>query len=136
VRGFNGFAGAAISMAVSKTLSPDVAKGYLKPYDSWYNRIAILRFVQDIPLTPKDASWETLLEVEQGLGQFQNTPMLILWGGKDFCFNRFYFDEWRQRFPDAASHFFPAAGHYVLEDALDEISPLLTTFFQEHLLKE
>ncbi len=133
VRGFNGFAGPAVSMAVSKPLSKDVAKGYLKPYDSWANRIAVLRFVQDIPLSSKDVSWETLLEVEKGLSRFQNTPMLILWGGRDFCFNRHYFDEWTKRFPDAQSHFFPNAGHYVLEDALDEIAPLIATFFQENL---
>jgi haloalkane dehalogenase len=136
VRGFNGFAVPAINMAVNKPLPKDVVKGYLQPYNSWANRIAILRFVQDIPLSPSDVAWETLLEVEQGLSQFQNTPMLILWGGKDFCFNRFYFDEWQQRFPNAESHFFTDAGHYVLEDGLDEISPLLTIFFQEHLLKQ
>jgi haloalkane dehalogenase len=136
VRGFNGFAGAAISMAVTNPLPLEVIDGFLKPYDSWANRIAVLRFVQDIPLSPKDDSWETLLEVEQGLAQFKNTPMLILWGGRDFCFNRHYFDEWRQRFPKAQSHFFPNAGHYVLEDALEEISPLLTNFFQEHLPKQ
>jgi haloalkane dehalogenase len=135
VRGFNGFARAAISMAVTNSLSPEVVRGYLEPYDSWAHRIAILRFVQDIPLSPKDGSWETLLDVEQGLSQFQKTPMLILWGGKDFCFNRFYFDEWQHRFPGAASHFFPDAGHYILEDALHEVSPLLTNFFKEYLPK-
>ena len=136
VRGFNGFAGGAISMAVTNPLPLEVIDGLLKPYDSWANRIAILRFVQDIPLSPRDTSWKTLIEVENGLVQFQNTPMLILWGGRDFCFNRHYFDEWRQRFPNAQSHFFPNAGHYVLEDALEEISPLLTNFFQEHLPKQ
>jgi len=136
VRGLNGFAGAAISMAVTRPLPLDVIKCYLQPYDSWANRIALLRFVQDIPLSPKDASWGTLLEVEKGLNLFRQTPMLILWGGKDFCFTRYYFDEWVQRFPNAVKHFFPDAGHYVLEDALEEISPLLTTFFQEHLPKQ
>ena len=136
VRGFNGFAGGAISMAVANPLPLEVIDGLLKPYDSWANRIAVLRFVQDIPLSPRDTSWKTLIEVENGLVQFQNTPMLILWGGRDFCFNRHYFDEWRQRFPNAQSHFFPNAGHYVLEDALEEISPLLTNFFQEHLPKQ
>ena len=123
-------------MAVANPLPLEVIDGLLKPYDSWANRIAVLRFVQDIPLSPRDTSWKTLIEVENGLVQFQNTPMLILWGGRDFCFNRHYFDEWRQRFPNAQSHFFPNAGHYVLEDALEEISPLLTNFFQEHLPKQ
>ena len=135
VRGLNGFAGAAIGMAVSKPLPRDVIEGLLQPYDSWANRIAILRFVQDIPLSPKDASWETLLEVEKGLALFQDTPMLILWGGRDFCFTRYYFDEWVKRFPKAANHFLPDAGHYVLEDGYEEISPIVKKFFHDNLLK-
>lgn len=131
VRGFNGFARPALSMAVAHKMAPAVARGYLEPYDSWAHRIAILRFVQDIPLSPKDASWQTLAEIEKGLVLFDKTPMLIIWGGKDFCFNRHYFDEWLQRFPDAESHFLPEAGHYVLEDAFDTIAPLVTTFFQK-----
>jgi haloalkane dehalogenase len=131
VRGFNGFARAALTMAVAHKMSPAVAQGYLEPYDSWAHRIALLRFVQDIPLKPKDGSWQTLVEIEKGLAQFQNTPVLILWGGKDFCFNRHFYDEWLQRFPTAESHFLPEAGHYVLEDAFDTIAPMISTFFAE-----
>jgi pimeloyl-ACP methyl ester carboxylesterase len=132
VRGFNGFAKGAVRMAVSKTMKPEVAQGYLEPYNSWANRIALLRFVQDIPLSPKDKSWSTLVAIDKSLAQLKNTPMLILWGGKDFCFTRHFYDEWLQRFPDAKSHFFPEAGHYVLEDAFDSLAPLITTFFQNH----
>ena len=132
VRGFNGFARGAVTMAVTYKMKPTVARAYLKPYDSWANRVALLRFVQDIPLTPKDGSWQNLVEIENGLVQFQNTPMLILWGGNDFCFTRHFYEEWLQRFPGAASHFFPDAGHYVLEDALERIAPLVTAFFRKH----
>ena len=132
VRGFNGFAKGAITMAVTKKMDPEIAQGYILPYDSWTNRIALLRFVQDIPLSPKDSSWDTLVEIEKSLAGFKNTPMLILWGGRDFCFTRHFYEEWLQRFPDAKSHFFPEAGHYVLEDAFDSMAPLITTFFQKH----
>jgi haloalkane dehalogenase len=133
VRGLNGFAGAAISMAAANKMKPEIVRGYLAPYDSWANRIAVLRFVQDIPLSSKDSSWGTLKEIEDGLIRFQNTPMLILWGGRDFCFTHHFYKEWQNRFPQAESHLFANAGHYVLEDAFNEISPLVTTFFQEHL---
>ena len=132
VRGCNGFARAAISMAVAGRLPGEVAAGYLAPYDSWRNRIATLRFVQDIPLSPKDASWETLLEIEHRLPTFRHTPMLLLWGGRDFCFTREFFEEWRRRFPDAEHHFFPEAGHYLLEDAGQEIGPLVARFLAEN----
>ena len=132
VRGFNGFAKGAVTMAVTKKMNPEIAREYISPYNSWKNRIALLRFVQDIPLSRKDKSWDTLVAIEKSLIQFQNTPILVLWGGKDFCFTRHFYDEWLQRFPDAKGYFFPEAGHYVLEDAFDSLAPLITTFFQKH----
>jgi len=133
VRGFNGFARGALTMAVVNKMAPTVARGYLEPYDSWAHRIALLRFVQDIPLTPKDASWKSLTEIDQGLKLLQDIPMLILWGGRDFCFTRHFYNAWLQRFPGAESHFFPDAGHYVLEDAFNTMAPRLTTFFQKNI---
>lgn len=132
VRALNTFAKGALTMAVSKKMKPEIARGYIAPYDSWKNRIALLRFVQDIPLSPNDRSWETLATIENSLKQFKNTPMLVLWGGKDFCFTRHFYDEWMLRFPDAEGHFFTDAGHYVLEDAFDRLAPLITTFMQKH----
>jgi haloalkane dehalogenase len=112
-------------------MKPEIAQGYIAPYDSWANRIAVHRFVQDIPLTNKDKSWDTLIEIENSLIQFQNTPMIILWGGKDFCFTRHFYDEWLRRFPNAIGYFLPEAGHYVLEDAFENMAPLISNFFQK-----
>ncbi len=128
IRGFNAFAAAAIHMAVTKKMSADVAQGFLFPYDSWRTRIATLRFVQDIPLTPREQSWGTLVKIEKGLSFFTETPMLICWGGRDFCFNEHFFKEWQSRFPRAECHYFKNAGHYLLEDAFDQIAPLVEEF--------
>ncbi|PID72545.1 MAG: alpha/beta hydrolase [Desulfobulbus propionicus] len=131
VRGLNGFAGAAIFMAVTQKMRDSVAQGFLAPYDSWKNRIAILRFVQDIPLDQNHPSWNTLVQVEQGLEQLQNHPMLICWGGKDFCFNEHFYAEWQQRFPHAEANYFEHGNHYVLEDELPAIVPLLKRFLKK-----
>ena len=117
VRGLNGFAGAATWMAVSKPLSPEVKRGYLYPYDNWANRIATHRFVVDIPCGQGRANDRALAEVEQGLVILRDRPVQIIWGGRDFCFNRHYFDRWRAILPDARAEFLPEAGHYLLEDA-------------------
>lgn len=130
IRGFNAFAGAAVHMAVAKhgRMTPEVKAGYLKPYDSWHNRIATLRFVQDIPLHAGIASYPVLQEIEAGLMRFSRTPMLIQWGGLDWCFDRWFYDEWRKRFPQAMAEYFADAGHYVLEDAHERIIPNLKRF--------
>ncbi|MCI5226740.1 MAG: alpha/beta fold hydrolase [Candidatus Electrothrix sp. AX2] len=128
VRGLNGFALPATVMAVNRQMKPEIRAGFLAPYDSWANRVAVHRFVQDIPLQSSHPSWETLSRVEESLGQLEDKPMLICWGGKDFCFHDKFYAEWQQRFPKAQSHYFPKAGHYVLEDALPEVLKLLQPF--------
>jgi haloalkane dehalogenase len=132
VRGMNGFAGPAITMAVSKKMNKDVARAFLAPYDSWDNRVAVASFVEDIPLTSDHPSYGTLLSVEKSLEKFQEKqlPMLICWGGEDFCFNDSFYKEWCKRFPRAETHYFENYGHYILEDAFDEIAPLALRFFE------
>lgn len=130
VRLFNGFAGPARFMAVEKGLDRATAQAYLAPYDSWLNRIAIARFVEDIPMHSDHKSYAKLVEIEERLDQVRDReiPLLILWGGKDFCFNDLFFGEWRRRFPKAECHYFNDGGHYVLEDKGAEIIPILQAF--------
>ncbi|MGB2987483.1 MAG: alpha/beta fold hydrolase [Phycisphaerae bacterium] len=127
VRGLNAFARAAIHMACCKRerMTPEVKRGYLLPYDSVANRVAILCFVRDIPLSPRIPSYAVLKQIEAALPQFRDRPMVILWGMKDFCFTDRFLEEWVARFPQAAVHRFADAGHYVVEDAHERILPLL-----------
>lgn len=136
VRGFNAFCrGAATYCTTRHPLREEVRGAYLAPYDSWHNRIGVLRFVQDIPLRPEHPSYAAVSEVEAGLQRLQGVPMLICWGEKDFVFDRHFLEEWRRRFPAAEVHAFADAGHYVLEDAADEIIPLVRGFLRAHPLK-
>ena len=57
--------------------------------------------------------------------------MLICWGEKDFVFDQHFLDEWIARFPEAEVHRFADAGHYVLEDAAEEIVPLVQQFLRK-----
>ncbi|WP_437185523.1 alpha/beta fold hydrolase [Planctomicrobium sp. SH668] len=130
VQGLNLFAGAAITMAVADhaRMTPTVKKGYLLPYDNWANRIAVRRFVEEIPLAPSHPSYQTLVNVENGLAQFKNHPTLFFWGEKDWCFTTQFLDEWEQRFPHAQTVRYPDAGHYVFEDAHERMVPKLQEF--------
>ncbi len=133
VRGLNGFAWPARFMAVEKPLAREVARAYLAPYNSWRNRVAIHGFVRDIPLDSRHTSYAALVEVEKGLEvlRARQIPLILLWGGRDFCFNDAFYQEWCERFPLAERHYFPDGGHYVLEDELSQIAPLLSTFFNK-----
>jgi haloalkane dehalogenase len=50
---------------------------------------------------------------------------------RDFVFDPDYLHEFERRLPWATVHTFPQAGHYVLEDALEEIRPLVQAFVSE-----
>jgi pimeloyl-ACP methyl ester carboxylesterase len=129
VRGANGFAWPATWMAMHRrTLSPLEKRGYLWPYDSWANRVGVNAFVQDIPMAPAHPSWATLQGVERGLAQFRNREILVVWGGRDFCFNDHFRQRWGEFLPQAEVWRIPDAGHYVLDDAHEEVVPRLRTF--------
>ena len=134
VRGFNAFAGLAVYMACKhhKRMTRKVRAGYLAPYNSYRNRIATLRFVQDIPLHPADRSYPVVKSIQQRLHEFQRLPVLVLWGGKDFCFNQSFLETWKHYFPHAHVHVFKDAGHYVVEDAYERILPLMKKFLQNN----
>jgi haloalkane dehalogenase len=132
-RGFNAFCrGAATHCCTRRPMTPDIRQAYLAPYDSWKNRIAVIRFVQDIPLKPGDTCYDLVKEIQNGLAHFLAVPMLICWGEKDFVFDRDFLAEWQRRFPQAEVHRFADAGHYVLEDASEEIIGLVREFLKNH----
>ena len=131
VRGFNAFAKVATYRATAKGLSNEVKKGLLWPYDSWSNRIATLRFVEDIPLKEQHPSYQTLAEVEDGLAAFSQHPMLVCWGDDDFCFTPVFRAEWERRFPQATVHAWEDVGHYVMEDAPDRVIACMRSWLSE-----
>lgn len=131
VRSMNVFTRHAANVCVTRRpLPPDVREWYLKPYDSWENRVAVLKFVQAIPLRPGDPGYDIVSEVEAAFPKFANTPTLICWGMKDFVFDRHFLEEFERRLPHAEVHRFPDCGHYVLEDAGAEVIPLIEHFMR------
>jgi len=129
VRGFNAFARGATRLAVTRVRLPKAVRdGLCAPYDSWDHRRAVLRFVQDIPLKESDPSFSIVREVGEHLHQFNNRPVLICWGDRDFVFDDHFLKVWKSALPDADVHQFPDCGHYVLEDAAAEIEQLVRRF--------
>tara|TARA_Y100001934_G_scaffold273214_1_gene363038 strand:+ start:91 stop:969 length:879 start_codon:yes stop_codon:yes gene_type:complete len=129
IRGFNAFSrGAAWVGCKRKPMGKELRDAYCAPYDSWNNRVATLRFVQDIPLKPEDRGYAELTQVQETLPRLQSKPTLICWGLKDFVFDRHFLERWEEILPEAQVHRFDDCGHYVLEDASDEVIPLIKDF--------
>ncbi len=130
VRAFNAFAWPATFMAVNKPLSPAAKAGFLLPYDSFANRRHVANFVRDIPLGKSHPTYATLASVEANLEKLKSKPMLIEWGGRDFCFNDKFLARWRELFPAATVRHHADAGHYLLEDAGSVIIPEIVEFLK------
>ncbi len=131
VRGLNGFAWPATRMAMARRrLSADERRGYLLPYGSWADRVAVNAFVRDIPMEQGHPTRATLEAVEAGLARLREKEAMIVWGGRDFCFNDHFLGRWRAILPGAAVHHLADAGHYVLDDAREGAVPLIRTFLE------
>jgi len=129
VRGVNAFVRGALTMAMAaRSLSRDERRAYLLPYGSWAQRAAVYAFVRDIPLETGHPSRPALAAIERALPGFAANPKLILWGGRDFCFDGWFYSRWRSLYPDAQSHFYPEAGHYLFEDAGEDTRRRIRTF--------
>jgi len=136
VRGLNAFCRGANLMCSTRAgaMTAQSRSAYLAPYDSWANRIAIHRFVQDIPLSENDEAWSLVKGVEDYLVSAGDLPVQILWGEKDFVFDGHFLAEWRRRLPGAEFHTFADCGHYLLEDAPEEVCALVRDFLGRHPL--
>ncbi|RMG37164.1 MAG: alpha/beta fold hydrolase [Planctomycetota bacterium] len=130
VRGLNGFSRAALRMAVAdrRSLTPAARCGYLAPYSCWADRIAIQRFVEDIPVSPRHPSRRLLEEIQQGLSTLRDRPTLLVWGMKDWCFTPAFLRRFVDVFPDADVVEVPEAGHWVFEDAPEATLSAIRTF--------
>ena len=132
IRGFNAFAAGAARDGVMRKMPADVRRAYEAPYDSWANRIATLRFVQDIPLGEQDPAWALLDAAAKRLPAYADRPAFIGWGLRDFVFDRHFLQGFRSALPQAEAHAFEDAGHYVLEDKHELLVPAMRKFLDEH----
>ena len=110
-----------------------VRRAYRYPYRSARDRQAVLSFIQDIPLSREDPSYEAVSRIQAGLSRLRDKPMLLCWGELDPVFDRDFLLEWQRRFPDAFVQKFTRAGHYILEDAHETIVPLVREFLEAPL---
>ena len=132
IRRFNLFARGAARFGTRRRLPRDVRDAYASPYDGWANAISTIRFMQDIPLQPRDRAWPLLEQVGARLPEFADRPAFLGWGLRDFVFDRHFLDGFRRALPHAEVHAFDDAGHYVLEDRHEVLVPAIRRFIETH----
>jgi len=132
VQGMNAFSGIAARVAFKKPVSAEVRRAYTGPYDTWDNRIATLRFVQDIPLGPADPGYDVVRRTGERLTEFAAHPCLLAWGAKDFVFDGHFLRQWKRLFPAAEVHEYADCGHYIFEDGGPSLVRTVSEFLDGH----
>jgi haloalkane dehalogenase len=135
VQGLNAFSGLAARVAFKKPVSAEIRKAYTGPYDCWDNRIATLRFVQDIPLKSGDPGYDIVQMTESRLPDFNGKPCLLVWGEKDFVFDLHFLNKWKRIFPQAKVLSYPDCGHYIFEDAGQALTQAVGDFLDRNDLE-
>lgn len=136
VQGLNTFSRAATWMAVAdrRRLSPAARAGLLAPYDRWSNRQAIWRFVADIPTSPAHPSYQTLYNIERKLPELADRPWSLIWGMRDWCFTPEFLEKFQSFVPNAEVHRLENVGHWVVEEATDDVNGIIERFLAAHPL--
>ena len=104
-------------------------ENYIAPYRNWNDRIATLRFVEDIPLSSSERAWNVVEKTAVSLPAFTDRPAMICWGDLDPVFDKHFLAEWRRHWPHAEVHQFADCGHYLLDDAPVEVIEHMRNFF-------
>lgn len=110
-------------------MTSSVRQAYLAAHPTWSSRTSVLVFPREIPVTPDAPLTPFLRQVEASLDKLKDRPVTLAWGMKDPIFRPDFIDKfWTRTFPDARIERIDNAGHYLQEDAYEELVPLLIEF--------
>lgn len=97
--------------------SKEVMDAYRGPFTRRESRTPVHVFPREIL-----ASREYLAEVERNLSRLRDLPALIVWGDRDVAFRKPELERFERLFPRRRTVLLHGAGHYIQEDAPEEIA--------------
>src|SRR2546421_1372380 len=120
----NAFVEQIIPRNVRRKQLPDaVMAAYRGPFPTPESRHPIHVFPREIL-----ASRPFLSDVERGLESLRDRRALLVWPTKDVAFRDSERRKWEATFPDHRTVILDGAGHYIQEDAADEIVDAIRTW--------
>ena len=128
IRHFNAFVNVMIPMGTTKRrrLSREEMRAYRLPLSTPARREASRIFPWAIV-----GSTPFLRETERGLAVLRDKPALLAWGTKDIAFREKERARFEASFVRVTTTTLEGAGHYVQEDAPDEIARAIDRFFTD-----
>ena len=114
----------------SENLTNTILEAYRAPFPTPESRLAMLCWSRDIPVQETDVSYTEMKRIEDGLPQFSETPVLLVWGMQDPVIPPSILHRWQQLYPHATTHEIEDASHFLQEDAPERIVPWIETFLK------
>ncbi len=115
----------------AESMSPSIEAGYLKPYHSVLDRIAISHGLSDIPIFPDHPSLEKYDELEDKAFVLCNKKMKFFWSDLDFFHTMFSLKRWAKILPNALLKRYERGNYFLLEDSLEARTDI-RTFLLKH----
>ena len=105
---------------------------YLAPHPTWSSRTGILVFPREIPAGPTGPVSDYMGAINDRLvPAFKDKPVFIAWPMKDIAFTPDMLDNlWLRDFPNAELLRVEDAGHYIQEDAPEQVIPRFIPFLE------
>jgi haloalkane dehalogenase len=125
IRSHNFFAKSVMRQAFGDKLklTPDVHEHYLRALPTPEDRLGCCVFPGQII---KSTAW--IDQIWQTISELNGKPKLIVWGMKDIAFREKELKLWQSTFPEAQTVRLSSVGHFVQEEAPDELAEAVIPF--------
>lgn len=132
VQGLDAFKPLMFRLAVerSERLTPTIRRAYRSVHPGWSERAGMLAFARQLPDRPGGPINAMNEETEALLAKhYRRKPVRIVWGERDRVLPASLIETaWLRTLPDAEVTPIPEAGHFLQEDAPEQVVPELTRF--------
>lgn len=126
----NAFVEVLLPMGVTRVkLTDDVMNAYRGPFPDEPSREPTAVFPREII-----GSTAFLAELSDSIAVLADKPTLFVWGDKDLAFTVHDLLEWKQRLPHHRTRVLQGAGHFIQEDAPEEIAGDVRAWWDEIVL--
>ncbi len=107
-------------------------KAYTAPFPNKESCIGAMAFPKDIPKGDNHPSSKIMQEIRDNLGLLNDKPKILIWGMKDRIFPPKIIEVWNKIYPGTKCYEIENAGHFLQEDAPDEIIEIIKDFIKEN----
>ena len=118
---------AAFTSGFHKKIEPRVKEQYMMPHPTYASRAGVASFPKLVPPAPGHANYDYLINIGETLKTW-DLPVLVQFSDKDIAFKVADGERIAEMVPNGRFKLIPNAGHFLQEDAGEEIAANMIAF--------